>query len=312
MAMRAPLHRKYAPMTSPHGSRRPSPPRIVPRGQGEPTRVRFTSPESAAAHRADVVEALHQFPSEDVYVEEAPAPVVAVIVAAPSPVAPPNWPALAARGRRSLLWLAMALAVGAPVVWTASQWSTGEATAPAAPSTSHSLAASATPAPSGPVADPVRIDPVATTPVAPAAAPVPVARERGRDRARSRAVSRQPAQARRTSETRETRPTPPAPRSAPAVARTPAQATPPAVAAAVAPAPGFRGSVVIESSPVGAHVFVNGRPVGSTPLELQDLPAGSRAIRIEADGYQSWSSAIRVIADQQVRVTATLQRTAIH
>jgi hypothetical protein len=44
------------------------------------------------------------------------------------------------------------------------------------------------------------------------------------------------------------------------------------------------------------------------PVVLSGLPVGSRVVRLEADGYQTWSAAIRVIANQQTRVTATLYR----
>jgi hypothetical protein len=48
--------------------------------------------------------------------------------------------------------------------------------------------------------------------------------------------------------------------------------------------------------------------VGSTPVVLRDLPVGSRVVRLEADGYQPWSTVVRVIANQQTRVSATLDR----
>jgi len=70
----------------------------------------------------------------------------------------------------------------------------------------------------------------------------------------------------------------------------------------------FKGSLVLHSGPPGASAFVDGRPVGSTPVVLSDLPVGSRVVRLEAEGYQTWSAAIRVIADQETRVTATLYR----
>ena len=70
----------------------------------------------------------------------------------------------------------------------------------------------------------------------------------------------------------------------------------------------YRGSLAIRSAPQGARVFVNGRPVGSTPLVLDDLPVGSRAIRLEADGYEGWSASTRIVANQQTRLSATLAR----
>ena len=55
-------------------------------------------------------------------------------------------------------------------------------------------------------------------------------------------------------------------------------------------------------------MFVNGAAVGSTPLVLDNLPVGSRAVRIEADGYQRWSASTRVVANQQTRLSAILAR----
>ena len=83
--------------------------------------------------------------------------------------------------------------------------------------------------------------------------------------------------------------------------------TSPGKAAATPRAP-YRGSLAFRSSPEGARVFVNGTFVGSTPLTLENLPVGSRAVRIEADGYQRWSASTQVVANQQRRVSATLGR----
>ena len=75
-----------------------------------------------------------------------------------------------------------------------------------------------------------------------------------------------------------------------------------------ATAASYRGSLAIRSAPQGARVFVNGALVGSTPLVLDNLPVGSRAVRIEADGYEGWSASTRIVANQQTRLSATLAR----
>ena len=61
----------------------------------------------------------------------------------------------------------------------------------------------------------------------------------------------------------------------------------------------FVGSLRVDSTPQGARVFINRQAAGVTPLVVPALGAGSHAVRVEADGYLSWSSAIRVIADRQ-------------
>jgi hypothetical protein len=71
----------------------------------------------------------------------------------------------------------------------------------------------------------------------------------------------------------------------------------------------FYGSLVIDSMPINARAFVNGEPVGVTPLVLTDVPVGSRAIRLEAENHASWSSSVRVIADHRTYVNVTLAPT---
>jgi hypothetical protein len=53
-------------------------------------------------------------------------------------------------------------------------------------------------------------------------------------------------------------------------------------------------------------VFVNGVPVGVTPLLLRRLPVGSRAVRIALDGFERWSSQVRIVADERTVVAASL------
>jgi PEGA domain len=71
----------------------------------------------------------------------------------------------------------------------------------------------------------------------------------------------------------------------------------------------FYGSLVIDSMPINARAFLNGEPVGITPLMLTDVPVGSRAIRLEAENHVSWSSTVRVIADRRIHVNVTLAPT---
>jgi hypothetical protein len=70
----------------------------------------------------------------------------------------------------------------------------------------------------------------------------------------------------------------------------------------------FTGDLHVESRPPGATVFMDGKQVGTTPLSLRAVPAGSHALRIEYDGYRRWSSAVRVVASQANRVTASLEK----
>ena len=67
------------------------------------------------------------------------------------------------------------------------------------------------------------------------------------------------------------------------------------------------GGINVQSRPPGARVFVNDQAVGSTPLVLPGLPAGSATVRIEMDGYQTWMTRVDVVPGEQARVAASLE-----
>jgi serine/threonine protein kinase len=82
------------------------------------------------------------------------------------------------------------------------------------------------------------------------------------------------------------------------------QRTPPAPAAAGRPT----GALSVESRPAGAAVYLDGKLLGKTPFSLPVVAAGDHAIRLERDGYRRWSSSIRIVASEQNRVTASLEK----
>jgi hypothetical protein len=63
----------------------------------------------------------------------------------------------------------------------------------------------------------------------------------------------------------------------------------------------------VDSRPMGASVYVDGRFVGTTPLSLSHLVAGNHTVRLERDGYQHWSSSVHVVAGEKNRVAASLE-----
>ena len=67
------------------------------------------------------------------------------------------------------------------------------------------------------------------------------------------------------------------------------------------------GSLVIESEPSGAQVFINQRPVGVSPVVLSEVRAGAYAIQVQADGYTRWSRGIYVVVNQRTLVVAQLE-----
>jgi protein kinase-like protein/PEGA domain-containing protein len=74
------------------------------------------------------------------------------------------------------------------------------------------------------------------------------------------------------------------------------------------PASRYTGALAVDSRPAGAKVFVDGKMVGTTPMAIPSVAAGSHVVRLEHDGYRRWSSSVRVVASEQNRVTASLER----
>jgi serine/threonine-protein kinase len=71
---------------------------------------------------------------------------------------------------------------------------------------------------------------------------------------------------------------------------------------------GFTGSIYVDSRPRGARVFLDGRPVGVTPLTMADVRAGSHVVRLELEDHRPWTASRQVSAGQEERVTGSLER----
>ena len=69
----------------------------------------------------------------------------------------------------------------------------------------------------------------------------------------------------------------------------------------------YTGSVYVDSRPRGARVFIDGKPVGTTPLSVAEIPIGSHVVRLELPDHRIWSTTARVSSGQQVRVTGSLE-----
>lgn len=71
------------------------------------------------------------------------------------------------------------------------------------------------------------------------------------------------------------------------------------------PVPGpATGRLVVRSTPAGAHVTVNGRWSGRTPLTLTDLEFGDYAVRVVADGYRIGREAFTLDSSNATRTIA--------
>jgi hypothetical protein len=68
------------------------------------------------------------------------------------------------------------------------------------------------------------------------------------------------------------------------------------------------GSLVLDSRPTGARVYVDGALVGTTPMQIDAITGGDHAVRFEMDGFGPWSSTAKVTAGGKTRVSGSLER----
>ena len=70
----------------------------------------------------------------------------------------------------------------------------------------------------------------------------------------------------------------------------------------------FTGSIYVDSRPRGARVSIDGKPVGVTPLRVDEVKIGTHVVRLELPDHRLWSTTARVTAGQEQRVTGSLER----
>jgi len=67
------------------------------------------------------------------------------------------------------------------------------------------------------------------------------------------------------------------------------------------------GSLHVASHPSGAQVFVDDNLIGTTPLLLSNVAAGSKRLRLELSGYKSWTTSVQVEPGARRPVSASLE-----
>jgi hypothetical protein len=71
------------------------------------------------------------------------------------------------------------------------------------------------------------------------------------------------------------------------------------------------GPLLIKSTPAGAQVFLDGKPVGTTnaegQLELPQLPLGEHKVRLTLSGFEDYEQTTSLLAGQLSSITATLK-----
>lgn len=66
------------------------------------------------------------------------------------------------------------------------------------------------------------------------------------------------------------------------------------------------GSLLVESRPTGASVMLNGRPVGTTPMTIDDLAPGTYTVQLQLPTYRPSTTTVRVVAGERARAAASL------
>lgn len=67
------------------------------------------------------------------------------------------------------------------------------------------------------------------------------------------------------------------------------------------------GTAIIQSSPLGARIYIDGIYQGKTPLQLEDMPAGYHSVRMTLDGYYDFDGGTTIIQGRTVTVFGSLQ-----
>jgi len=71
------------------------------------------------------------------------------------------------------------------------------------------------------------------------------------------------------------------------------------------------GSAIVQSSPLGARVYVDGIYQGKTPLNLEDLPAGYHSVRMTLEGYYDFDGGATIIQDASITVFGSLKEVPV-
>ncbi|MBR7182884.1 MAG: PEGA domain-containing protein, partial [Alistipes sp.] len=70
------------------------------------------------------------------------------------------------------------------------------------------------------------------------------------------------------------------------------------------------GSVVVTSTPIMAEVALDGKPVGRTPLELNNILVGKHALVVSKEGYETKNQILSLIENKTETINITLSKTS--
>jgi tetratricopeptide (TPR) repeat protein len=68
------------------------------------------------------------------------------------------------------------------------------------------------------------------------------------------------------------------------------------------------GSMKVQSNPEGAYVYLDGMPMGVTPVTIDNIIIGKHIIRLSKSGYQFFGTVLTIEKDDTKKLDATLQK----
>lgn len=68
------------------------------------------------------------------------------------------------------------------------------------------------------------------------------------------------------------------------------------------------GSLLVQSSPSGASVYLNGQLKGNSTLVISDLASGSYTVKLSKSGYDKYETTVQISSNQQTTCSTTLQK----
>ena len=100
-----------------------------------------------------------------------------------------------------------------------------------------------------------------------------------------------------------TKPAPPRQQAPPARSTTPSAAP----STPTRPTSPLTGSVYVDSRPRGAKVFIDGKEIGNTPIQIPEVRIGSHVIRLQLADHRIWANSVSVSAGKESRVSGSLE-----
>jgi len=67
------------------------------------------------------------------------------------------------------------------------------------------------------------------------------------------------------------------------------------------------GMLILNSIPEGAEILIDGKPSGTTPSKIEQVPAGLRTVVLKKADYQQFTTFINILADKENSLSADLK-----